>query len=280
MLRLTLRAVPEPLPVYRVVARNTSIASENKIHDDAVARRYGFPGGLVPGVTLYAYLTHPLVAALGPAWLARGTADVRFLKPVVDGEDVTVTGVIGDRDPTGVTARLTAATAAGDCAVLTATLPAGTPTPVNAALYPRAALPAERAPATRSALADLGPLGTPEARYDADRAADYLAKIDERLALYRGADACVHPAFFLDQANRAVDRNVAVGPWIHTGSRVRHLGVARVGESLETRGRIRSLWTKKEREYVELDLLIVAGPRARPVAHVLHTAIYRLHLPS
>jgi hypothetical protein len=38
------------LEAYRVQAYNTSKQSENKIHDDAVARRFGFSGGLVPGV--------------------------------------------------------------------------------------------------------------------------------------------------------------------------------------------------------------------------------------
>jgi hypothetical protein len=56
----------------------------------------------------------------------------------------------------------------------------------------------------------------------------------------------------------------------------RHLGGARVGETLQTRGRVRSLFERKGREMVELDLLIVAGPSARPVAHIRHTAIYRL----
>ena len=49
------------LPPYRVRAKNTSAYSQNKIHDDAVARRLGFKGGLVPGVTIYAYMTHPVV---------------------------------------------------------------------------------------------------------------------------------------------------------------------------------------------------------------------------
>ena len=43
---------------------------------------------------------------------------------------------------------------------------------------------------------------------------------------------------------------------------------------------VRSLFEKKGREFVELDLVIVAGAAARPVAHVLHTAIYRLPPPS
>ena len=38
------------LQTYRVSAYNTARQSENKMHDDTVARRFGFSGGLVPGV--------------------------------------------------------------------------------------------------------------------------------------------------------------------------------------------------------------------------------------
>src|SRR5262245_4002734 len=93
----------ESLPRYTVKAVNTSTDSENKIHDDATARKYGFTGGLVPGVTVYAYLTQPLVATFGAAWLGRGTAAVKFVKPVLDGEEVTVTGEITSRDGQGGT---------------------------------------------------------------------------------------------------------------------------------------------------------------------------------
>lgn len=266
----------EPLPEYRVKARNTSTDSENKIHDDEEARRHGFRGGLVPGVTVYAYLTNPLVATLGSAWLARGTARVRFVKPIIDGEEVVVAGAITARDVSGVTATVTARTAAtGECAILEAAVPAGLPTPVNAALYAAAPLPAERPPATREALERAGPLGTPEARYDEAAAAEYLERVSDPLAAYRGAQGSVHPAFFLHLANRALSGNVRLGPWIHAQSRVRHLGGAHVGQPVSARGHVRSLYERKGRQYVELDLLIVTG--GRPVAHVLHTAIY--HLP-
>ncbi|HET9488401.1 MAG TPA: hypothetical protein VFR64_01410 [Methylomirabilota bacterium] len=265
----------EPLPEYRVKARNTWAGGENLIHDDAVARQHGFRGGLVPGVTVYAYLTQPLASALGTAWLARGTASVRFVKPVLEGEEVGVAGAVTAREATGLSAHVTASTtAAGECAVADVTVPAGSPTPVNAALYPEAPLPAERPPVSREVLERPGPLGTPEALYDEARAAAYLESVADGLALYRTAQGWVHPAFYLDQANRALDRNVRPGLWIHVSSRVRHLGGARVGERLSTRGRVRSLWTKKDRDYVELDLLITVG--ARPVAHIIHTAIYRL----
>ena len=273
----------ESLPVYRVRARNTSAHSENKIHDDALARTYGFRGGLVPGIIVYAYMTEPLVHGLGEAWLRRGTAHARFRRPIVDGDHVTAAGEVTARTPTGLNARVTARTdTEGECGVAEATLPAGSPTPVNVAMYPTAPLPSERPLATREHFSGLDVLGTPETTYDAERAAGWLERIDDPRPFYRAADAWVHPAFYLEQANRAIDRNVRVGPWIHVESRIRHLGGARMGETLQTRGRVRSLYERKGREYVELDLLVVAlgGTRPRPVAHVIHTAIYRLPSPG
>ena len=52
---------------YSVEAYNLSHASENKIHDDSVARKLGFQGGLVPGVEVFAYATHPALEHYGPA---------------------------------------------------------------------------------------------------------------------------------------------------------------------------------------------------------------------
>src|SRR3954471_54282 len=78
------------LAPYRIKAYNTAHDSENKIHDDATARRFGFGGGLVPGVDVYGYISHMPVMRWGRAWLERGTAECRFLKPVYDGETATV----------------------------------------------------------------------------------------------------------------------------------------------------------------------------------------------
>jgi acyl dehydratase len=269
----------ESLPGYQIKARNTAQQSENAIHHDDVAQRYGFRGGLVPGVTVYAYLTEPIVAAFGSAWLQRGTASVRFVKPLFDGEELQVEGSIDPRDtrgPGGLSFSVRGATTATpECATLTATLPAGSPTPVNLAIYGSAPLPETRPEATRAHLASLDVLGTPVTRYDEALAEEWLARVNDPLPIYRGRDGWVHPAFFLDQANRALRQNVRLGPWIHVGSVVRHLGGARVGDTLATRGRVRSLFEKNGREFVELDLVVVAGER-RPVAHIRHTAIYRL----
>ena len=268
-----LALVADLLPEYRVKARNTSAGAENPMHDDAGARAQGFPGALVPGVTVYAYLTHTLVEAFGTAWLDRGTATVKFVKPVLDHEEVLVTGEITERNARGIAATVKATTArVGDCAVATVTLPAGLPTPVNVAQYPEKPLPTERVPVSRAHLSSVDVLGTPVTLYDLDQAGSYVDDIGDPLPIYR-VDGRVHPAFYLNQANRALSQNVKLGPWVHVASAVRHLGAARIGDRLATRGRVRSLYEKKNRQYVELDLVLFAG--TKPAAHILHTAIYQ-----
>src|SRR5262245_18095193 len=79
-----------PPITYRVEAYNVSHASENKIHDDVVARQLGFAGGLVPGVRVYAYACHPFGERWGRVWLERGGIELRFLKPVYDGRFAAV----------------------------------------------------------------------------------------------------------------------------------------------------------------------------------------------
>jgi acyl dehydratase len=76
---------------HRVIAHNPSKESENRIHVDEIARKYGFKGGLVPGVTIYAYACAPIVEALGEEWLEKGSAAMRFSAPCYDGELLTAT---------------------------------------------------------------------------------------------------------------------------------------------------------------------------------------------
>ena len=75
---------------YTVEAYNTAFDSTNRMHDDAVAQTYGFRGGLVPGVDVWAYMTRPCVNRWGEAFLTGSTMEARFVLPVYDGELVTV----------------------------------------------------------------------------------------------------------------------------------------------------------------------------------------------
>ena len=80
------------LPVRSVIANNFAFESDNRIHADDVAAEYGFRGGLVPGVGVFAYMTQPVVEALGRDWLERGRIAARFIKPVYHDDSGTRQG--------------------------------------------------------------------------------------------------------------------------------------------------------------------------------------------
>ena len=153
------------LAPYQVVAFNAAKLSENKMHDDTVARRFGFTGGLVPGVDVFAYLSHAPLAHWGRAYLERGHMTGRFGKPLYEGETATVTAL--ERDG-GL-----------DVTIESQGIVCGT---AHATLAPAAPAPA---------LADFGQ-GTPPAHEDRPPA-DRLARDDPPVA----AAESQHPA--LDQ---------------------------------------------------------------------------------
>src|SRR5207245_501886 len=109
------------------------------------------------------------------------------------------------------------------CARATGTLPATQATAPSLDSYPVVPLPAERRPPTPEALAGLV-LGSVEVGFHADRADETLAELGDDHALYRDLGVA-HPAWFLRQANLLLMANVALGPWIHTGSEVANLGL-------------------------------------------------------
>jgi acyl-coenzyme A thioesterase PaaI-like protein len=254
---------------HELIAFNTATASANLIHDDAVARRYGFAGGLVPGVDVYAYITHPLAEAWGVAWLESGALTARFLKPVYDGHKTTVTA----RETDDGVAELTVVDDAGAlCATATGRRAVSGPA-VDLAGYPPAPVPDVRHPAEPEAVGGLDVLGSIGAGFHADKAAAYLDEVREDLALYAEL-GIAHPGWLLRWANWILSANVALGPWIHVESDVRHLGLVRDGDDVEVRGRVVRTFERKGHDFVELDLVLVADGD-RPVQAITHTAIYR-----
>jgi acyl dehydratase len=275
-------ASPTFSQVYRVQARNTATDSENRIHDDETAARYGFRGGLVPGITVYGYMTVPAVALFGRAWLERGAMQIKFIQPVYEGDEVIVRTVA---DTTSANARSTDALSSklsitaerGDgsvCAVATATLNEPQPAP-RLADYPFAPLPADNArPIAASASFVVGAaLGTLRERLDLQDTS-LLDQLDERLAIYRGPEAPAHPVALLERANRLLMRNFKLGPWIHATSELVNYSTARDGDMIEARALIADCFERKGHEFVVLDILLMAGG-ARAVQQVRHTAIYR-----
>lgn len=262
---------------YRLRAKNYAPNSENAVHQDAFARRFGFTGGLVPGVGVYALMTFPFAQALGPAWLERGWLEAKFIHPVYDGEEVEI-GCVLESDPRGERIRLEVRDPRGElCAVGAGGMRAVDERPPDIRDYERGALPSPEA-RRRPETADLQPgvaLGSIPVLSDPGIEEDrYFEELRDTLALYREGGGFLHPAFLPHLANRMVHRNIAVGPWIHTESRVVHFAAVRANGGLEMRGRIGESFEKRGHVYVTLDAAVFDVSGAA-VARLEHTAIVK-----
>ena len=253
---------------YTVKARNLATDSDNKIHDDDVARQFGFTGALVPGVEVFAYATQPFAAAWGVDFLDRGLIAARFRRPVYDGDEVVVGPVPGDGGyELTVTGHDGVVRAVG-----TASLPDRrqhvdrTPFVETPAVDP---IP----PASDESLAPGTRLGTTREDVTVDGHRDYLDGIGEDLPLYRDGGH-VHPGALLRMVNAVLFRSVALGPWIHTASTCRLLGAATAPTTLTAHGIVTDNYVRNGNAYVRFDALVLAGDR--PAMHADHVAIYRI----
>jgi acyl dehydratase len=255
------------LPPHTVLAHNLAKNSENKMHDDSVARRFGFQGGLVPGVDVFAYMSHMPVAKWGRDFLAHGWMTGRFLRPVYDGETAVVTAEEADG---GLAIRVESR---GElCATGKASMPADTP---KFALvdFEAAAPVATRAPVDANSYKVGRWLGIPPFTLGAEPSREYLRDIRETDPLYAEA-GIVHPGMLLRTMNWALMENAILGPWIHVGSTIRYLATASVDDALTVRAKVTVNDERKGHKFVELDGLIVANGTT-PIARCHHVAIYQ-----
>ena len=252
---------------YRVSAYNTSKQSENKIHDDAVARRFGFSGGLVPGVDVMAYMMHLPVAKWGRAFLERGLVEARFVKPVYDGEIADVTG----EESNGVLS-IEVKSRGQLCATGSASLPAAAPS-ISIADFTDTAAVAERRQVDTASYQVGKWLGTLPRAWAGDVAKEYLTDVRETDAIY-AREGLGHPGLLQRVMNKVLVDNAILGPWIHVGSRMQLVAAAKSGDELTARAKVTGNYEKKGHRFVELDALVVANGRT-PLAHCQHIAIYQ-----
>ena len=109
-------SLPADTPIGTEVARLTKTAAlseqsatpqpgRTQVHSDQYAQQMGFERALVPGVTLLGYITEMLADLFGNTWFEKGSVNVRFRRPVYNGEAVTAKAVIKDkRGENGATA--------------------------------------------------------------------------------------------------------------------------------------------------------------------------------
>ena len=235
------------LEPWGVVARNLPEHAGNAIHTDEGARAAGFPAALVAGVTVYAYLTRVPAEAWGVEWVGGGGAEVRFRSPVMAADEVECVPV-GSEDGWTVEARSRGATHAS-------------------------------AHVWRSAAPDLaveGPLNIPLARRKVTldgRWAGYGERVGDDLPLY-AAERIVHPAVWPALGNEMMSTHFTRGSWIHTRSRIHHLGVGPLGSEAVIDPVLVDSFTSRSGRRVVLDVTVTVDRRA--VVRMEHEAIVEL----
>ena len=206
------------------------------MHDDTVAKRYGFSGGLVPGVDVMAYMMHLPVAKWGRAFLERGLIEARFIKPVYDGELADVTG----EESNGVLS-IEVESRGELCATGSASLPAAAPS-FSLSDFVEVAAVSERKPVDATSYALGKWLGAVPRAWAADAAKEYLADIRETETIYT-REGLGHPGLLPRVMNKVLVDNAIMGPWIHVGTRMQLLSAAayrrRIDRARESRRQLR-----------------------------------------
>jgi len=230
---------------WTVTAVNLAEHGRNPIHTDEGARAAGFPKALVAGVSTYAYLTHPPVAAWSEEWICSGGSEVKFTAPVFDGDEITCQPVRVNDD------LFVDAIVDGESRV-------------RSRMWNE---PHQLSP-NRSG-EDLPPM-TMELNEDW---VTYGVRLGDEASLYVEG-GIVHPAAWPALANEVMAKELVTGAWIHTRSAIQHHGVAHLGSTAVIESTLIDRFSSRLGERAIVDMTISAD--GQPVATIEHEAIVSL----
>jgi len=254
----------------------------NPIHSTDYARRYGFRGPLVGGVTVWGWATPAILDAVGEAWLDRGWSEFIFRQPTYPGDRLRVSvqpAADGDRDTFSVTMTnqdgvdcITATVGLGDAAWLGEL---SVPARIEGASAPdpRPALLLETAPISQ----DLTPMATPFSLQDAR---DYL-RLSQRTSDPRfvGDRPRLHPGWLAGRVEELLRHHFSLPSSMHTRSKVQHLARAEPGQTVTTAARMIDAYEHKGHHIGVFDCVIL-GETGTKLAQIRHTTIFRIALPA
>ena len=278
----------DQLPARTVVARNTAADEAGSIHDDAYAARMGYRGGLVPGVTLLAYLTPSLIEAFGETWPQRGRLRARFVRPAYDGEALLVRAAVARRDGADLTLECRIERSDGSACVeaKAACLLGEAPSPGPGPW--RRGLPAPRRATTEGGLPPLDPetliVGeelSPLTYYlSLEESIAWAARAGDEHPWYRdaspfGGRPIVHPAFFARDPIALLRHNFASKATIHAATDLAYQHAGWPDRDYTVYGYIAEVYERKGNSYVIVDTLTV-DQDGREIVRNRHTSVIRL----
>jgi hypothetical protein len=262
------------IPEYRVKASIDTADSSNRILYDEYARHYGFRAGLVSGISVFAYMTRPLVELAGRDWLEHGSADVRLIGPVYEGEEIRISGYVSSEAKDGPLAlECQAANSQGAvCGIGTAQLAAIAPGPEPSIND----YPAGRAKFHRPISLDSIQVGenlTPVAsEFTWNVHWQYCRKsIRDLHPVYEKA---LHPGWLVNRASQILSANYSIQAWIDAACQVQHFHLQEKECVIETRGRVCNKFERNGDHFIALDLAVFAPIHCLATIH--YTAIFHI----
>ncbi len=262
---------------YQGVAFNEVPDSQNQIHGADVAAQFGFEGGLVPGVTVSAYLAHPAVTAWGLEYVARGAAHIVVEKPVYDGKPFTVElAADGEHAYDAVLTDLSGSVRARGRCWLPSQLPVA-PQRRGDAILPSDMERPQGTPETMRRLQQSG-MGALRIRWSETAELTSYFRDSELMPtpLKIAGGRHAHLGFVLGLTNWALDRNVLINPWLHLQTESQCFHAIELGTELIVEAAIVDLFEKKGHHFCDVQ---VSAFRSCDDAAVMHTrlrAIYQL----
>jgi len=255
---------------YQVTAQNHAEASENKIHENTVAARYGFTGALVPGVAVYGYLTHEVVERFGEAWLSQSTSEVRFLKPAYQGDKLTI--IMKEQNEELLV----------EChnqnGVLLAVLKTKTGPPTDSGFsFDQPPFQSEERTDLCWDNLQLDNSFTPFTwQLSPSENLRYVNQVSDTLDIY--SQGYLHPHLILSQANTVLTRKFIMPAWIHVGSCIRVYEAIKQNDTVMVCAKPNKKWQTKGHDFVLLDLAYIVN--GKTLVEIEHTAIFKIAEPA
>ncbi|PCJ16724.1 MAG: hypothetical protein COA96_18260 [SAR86 cluster bacterium] len=259
----------------QILALNDAESSENRIHSDDIAAKYGFTGALVSGVNVFGYLTQPMVEAYGEDWLTQGVMDVIFLKPAYQDDLLSIKT---DTQNSENHQRHHITSAFNAQGVLLAKLESWRPESLPA-INELSSVSGGKNPEPREVIQwDLIHLQQPAAAHlwqpsKTDNELRIGAQRDTS-AIYSGENGFIHPYYLLDSCNKALMRMFILPAWIHTRSRLTIRQPIKVGQEIDVRAIPIEKWERKGHQFIKL--YIAMWVNGEVALEVDHTAIFKI----
>lgn len=263
--------------------------SKNEIHGDKVAKDFGFKGGLVPGVTVSAYLLHPAAVSYGMGFLERGFAHVRVNSPLYDEQtfEIHIENQIG-----GQTQTQPQYLAQGDQGYSAVLVPDGEAPCATAEIH---VVGTKNDPPVRrgdeigdlNAASVLATLENMEVlRESGCKAFTYRWNADHEMSTYLrersgmaepySRDEYANPSFVLGISNWVLAANAYMNPWVHMETKSQNYAPIPLGTKVVGEMEVKDLFDKKGHEFVDVLVNIFDFESSRCYSSIELRAIYKL----